>query len=49
MLKQVEDCDQTIERWKEVFDMRWDDDGSWIFDPEQSELWDDCAARIMTS
>jgi hypothetical protein len=37
----VADADRMIEQWIEVFGMQQNDHGSWLFDPEQSALWDE--------
>jgi hypothetical protein len=36
----VEEADRLIEQWIDVFDMQQNEDGTWIFDPSQSELWE---------
>jgi hypothetical protein len=40
MREHVEDASHLIENWIEVFDMDLDDDDLWIFDPNQSRLWE---------
>ena len=32
-------CGELIEHWRVVFDMQMDEDGDWIFDRDQTELW----------
>jgi hypothetical protein len=39
MREHVEDTGRTIEQWIEVFDMQQNEAGRWLFDPQQSELW----------
>jgi len=39
MRQHVEDHDRLIEQWIEVFEMQQNEAGTWIFDPQQSELW----------
>src|SRR6516164_2969790 len=40
MREHTEDHNRLIEQWIEVFEMRQDEHGSWVFDPNQSELWE---------
>jgi hypothetical protein len=40
MRRQLEDHNQLIEQWIEVFDMQQNEAGVWIFDRDQSELWE---------
>ncbi len=39
MREQVEDTGRMIENWIDVFEMQRDDNGNWLFDLSQSELW----------
>ena len=41
MREQVEDSNGLIEQWIEVFEMQQGEQGKWLFDPEQSKLWDE--------
>jgi len=39
MREQVEDTDRLIESWIDVFEMQRGEHGNWLFDPNQTELW----------
>jgi hypothetical protein len=41
MREHVDDANQVIEQWIEVFEMQQDERGDWLFDPAQSKLWED--------
>ena len=41
MRYQIEDNRNLIDRWIEVFDMQLGDDGLWLFDSNQAQLWQD--------
>lgn len=40
MREQVEDADRLLDNWIDTFEMQRGDDGNWLFDPSQSELWE---------
>src|SRR4051812_20548900 len=40
MCKEVERQGELRERWIEVFDMQMNEDGHWLFDCDQTELWE---------
>ena len=40
MRENTERHNETIDQWIEVFGMLQNDKGIWIFDPEQTELWE---------
>ena len=40
MHEEVEQQGELRERWVEVFDMQMNEDGNWLFDGEQTELWE---------
>lgn len=42
--EQVEAGIETIHQWIEVFEMQQDEHGKWLFDPAQTELWEQHAA-----
>jgi hypothetical protein len=46
MREHVEDFNQTIEQWIDVFEMQQNEHGNWLFDPAQSKLWEDHATLI---
>ena len=39
MREEVEQQGELREHWIEVFDMQMNEDGNWLFDREQTELW----------
>jgi hypothetical protein len=40
MREHVEDAGRMIEQWIEVFEMDQDENGRWLFNPNQSRLWE---------
>lgn len=40
MREHVEDSNAVIERWVEVFDMEKNEAGDWVWNPDQTKLWD---------
>src|SRR4051794_25237438 len=41
MREHIEDVGDNLQRWIDVFQMQQNDAGTWLFDPEQTSLWDD--------
>ena len=44
MREQIEDTARVTDQWIEVFDMQQGENGKWLFDPDQTELWQQHAA-----
>ena len=40
MRGEIERQGELLERWIEVFDMQMNEDGNWLFDSAQTELWE---------
>jgi DNA-binding CsgD family transcriptional regulator len=42
----VEDVNQLLEQWIDIFEMQQNEHGNWLFDPAQSKLWEQHATLI---
>src|SRR3954453_22357162 len=45
MREEIERQGELRERWIEVFDIQMNEDGNWLFNRQQTELWDTHAER----
>jgi len=46
MREHAEDHDRLIDQWIDVFQMQQAENGAWLFDPGQSELWENYADSL---